>query len=147
LGVASLSATEAAVKVSEAMCSAIGLRTSQVGVDDIRVGSQGTFSINRRLMRSTFAACFGHVRTEEDSAATRSDHVRGAFNSPFGPFVLASTSVGQEGLDFHHDCHAIVHWNLPLNPLDLEQREGRIHRFKGHAVRNLPNGFRPAEAG
>jgi hypothetical protein len=24
---------------------------------------------------------------------------------------------------------------LPSNPVDLEQREGRIHRFKGHAVR------------
>jgi len=49
--------------------------------------------------------------------------------------VLASTSVGQEGLDFHTYCHAIVHWNLPSNPVDLEQREGRIHRYKGHAVR------------
>ena len=49
--------------------------------------------------------------------------------------MLASTSVGQEGLDFHTYCHAIVHWNLPSNPVDLEQREGRIHRYKGHAVR------------
>ena len=28
-----------------------------------------------------------------------------------------------------------MHWNLPANPVDLEQREGRIHRYKGHAVR------------
>jgi hypothetical protein len=28
-----------------------------------------------------------------------------------------------------------VHWNLPSNPVDLEQREGRVHRYKGHAVR------------
>ncbi len=28
-----------------------------------------------------------------------------------------------------------MHWNLPSNPVDLEQREGRIHRYKGHAVR------------
>ena len=55
--------------------------------------------------------------------------------SPFRPFVLASTSVGQEGLDFHTWCHRVVHWNLPSNPVDLEQREGRIHRYKGHAVR------------
>ncbi len=38
-------------------------------------------------------------------------------------------------MDFHHYCHAITHWNLPSNPVDLEQREGRIHRYKGHAVR------------
>ena len=53
----------------------------------------------------------------------------------FRPFILASTSIGQEGLDFHTWCHAVVHWNLPSNPVDLEQREGRVHRFKGHAVR------------
>ena len=49
--------------------------------------------------------------------------------------MLASTSVGQEGLDFHLWCHAVVHWNLPTNPVDLEQREGRVHRYKCHAVR------------
>ena len=63
------------------------------------------------------------------------DVVRAAFNSPFRPFVLASTSIGQEGLDFHPWCHRLVHWNLPGNPVDLEQREGRVHRYKGHAVR------------
>ncbi len=73
---------------------------------------------------------------------TRSSEVRDAFNSPFWPFVLATTSVGQEGLDFHLYCHAVVHWNLPGNPVDLEQREGRVHRYKGHAVRkNLARDF------
>jgi hypothetical protein len=38
-------------------------------------------------------------------------------------------------LDFHLYCHSVVHWNLPANPVDLEQREGRVHRYKGHAVR------------
>ena len=28
-----------------------------------------------------------------------------------------------------------MHWNLPSNPIDLEQREGRINRFKCLAVR------------
>jgi hypothetical protein len=56
--------------------------------------------------------------------------------------VLASTSVGQEGLDFHSYCHVVYHWNLPSNPVDLEQREGRVHRYKGHAVRrNLARHF------
>jgi hypothetical protein len=55
--------------------------------------------------------------------------------SPFRPFVLATTSIGQEGLDFHPYCHAVYHWNLPNSPVDMEQREGRVHRYKGHAVR------------
>jgi hypothetical protein len=43
--------------------------------------------------------------------------------------------VGQEGLDFHSYCHRVWHWNLPRNPVDMEQREGRVNRYKGHAVR------------
>ncbi|MCW2762830.1 MAG: helicase domain protein [Marmoricola sp.] len=86
--------------------------------------------------------CFGRGVAEDDKGAMREGQVRMAFNSPFWPFVLASTSVGQEGLDFHHYSHAIVHWNLPSNPVDLEQREGRVHRYQGHAVRrNIAAGY------
>ena len=38
-------------------------------------------------------------------------------------------------MDFHRYFHRVIHWNLPSNPVDLEQREGRVHRYKGHAVR------------
>lgn len=84
-------------------------------------------------LRTTFALRFGDIRTEEREV--NQDTVRAMFNSPFRPFVLTSTSVGQEGLDFHPWCHRLVHWDLPGNPVDLEQREGRVHRYKGHAVR------------
>lgn len=71
----------------------------------------------------------------KDAESVRAPEVRNAFNSPFWPFVLASTSVGQEGIDFHWWSHSVVHWNLPSNPVDFEQREGRVNRFGGHAVR------------
>lgn len=58
-----------------------------------------------------------------------------AFNSPFRPFILSTTSIGQEGLDFHWYSRKLVHWNLPTNPVDLEQREGRINRYKCLAIR------------
>lgn len=32
-------------------------------------------------------------------------------------------------------CRKVVHWNLPSNPIDLEQREGRVNRFKGLVIR------------
>lgn len=32
-------------------------------------------------------------------------------------------------------CRKIMHWNLPSNPIDLEQREGRINRYLCHAIR------------
>jgi hypothetical protein len=93
-------------------------------------------------MRGRFALRFGKERFEDSGESSPEDHVRRAFNSPFWPFVLATTSVGQEGLDFHQYCHAVIHWNLPSNPVDLEQREGRVHRYKGHAVRkNLAQAF------
>jgi hypothetical protein len=95
-------------------------------------------------MRGGFALRYGDERTE-DGRETRSRLVWQAFNSPFRPFILATTSVGQEGLDFHLYSHAVVHWNLPANPVDLEQREGRVHRYKGHAVRkNLAMAHRAA---
>lgn len=65
----------------------------------------------------------------------RSDTLRRAFNSPFWPHVLCTTSVGQEGLDFHQWCRRIVHWDLPRDPVDFEQREGRIARYASLAVR------------
>jgi hypothetical protein len=93
------------------------------------------------LMRTHFAMRFGQARDVTAEGENPID-VRNAFNSPFRPFVLVSTSVGQEGLDFHHYAHAIVHWNLPNNPMDLEQREGRVHRYKNHAVRkNVADAF------
>lgn len=91
--------------------------------------------IKSRAMRGRFALRFDNDTAEDGARQLRRDHVRSAFNSPFWPFVLATTSVGQEGLDFHWYCHSVVHWNLPANPVDLEQREGRVHRYKGHAIR------------
>lgn len=85
-------------------------------------------------MRSHYATAFTKGDGKE-SDADRKKALRNAFNSPFRPFVLASTSVGQEGLDFHNYCRRIVHWNLPSNPIDLEQREGRINRFECLAIR------------
>jgi hypothetical protein len=124
-------------KLAKTITEALSLRTSVMHVDEVRLqkdqitlASEGCFH-----MRGHFAMRFGDNPSDDEGYLNRADQVRDAFNSPFRPFVLASTSLGQEGLDFHTYCHAIVHWNLPSNPVDLEQREGRIHRYKGHAIR------------
>ncbi len=122
--------------IAEAIQTAVTVRAAALAVDDIRAGNGGV-TVQTHRLPSRFAMPFGQGRDEEsgDTAASRAQKVREAFNSPFWPFVVTSTSIGQEGLDFHWYCHAIVHWNLPANPVDLEQREGRVHRYKGHAVR------------
>lgn len=91
-------------------------------------------------IRTHFAVGYFNAQVSEKTMQ-RTENIRMAFNSPFRPFVLATTSIGQEGLDFHTYCRKIVHWNLPANPIDLEQREGRINRFLCHAIRqNLAEG-------
>ena len=92
---------------------------------------------NEIPMMARFALRYGgkYATESDDATGVRQGEVRGSFNSPFAPFVLASTSVGQEGIDFHWWSHSVIHWNLPSNPVDFEQREGRVNRFAGHAVR------------
>ncbi|MDT0634888.1 helicase-related protein [Spectribacter hydrogenooxidans] len=114
---------------------AVALPPSRVEWDEINVDTGEPEIRPRQRLRTHFALRFGQANSDEGGKVTHEDQVRAAFNSPFWPFVLASTSVGQEGLDFHPYCHAIIHWNLPSNPVDMEQREGRVHRYKGHAVR------------
>ena len=125
---------EAAPILAEAVRAGTGIRTTRMGYRAMR-RSGGRVEFEKHSLRGHFALAFSTAKAEGEDRGMRTDQVRAAFNSPFWPFVLTTTSVGQEGLDFHAWCHAVVHWNLPSNPIDLEQREGRVHRFKGHAVR------------
>jgi hypothetical protein len=75
--------------------------------------------------------------SEDEGGETgpRPDQVRHAFNTPFWPNVLVTTSVGQEGLDFHPWCRSIAHWDPAPGPVELEQREGRVDRYAGLSIR------------
>lgn len=86
-------------------------------------------------MRCHYAVDFGNQNLDKEEGRKRVRSILENFNSPFRPFVLASTSIGQEGLDFHYYCRKVMHWNLPTNPVDLEQREGRVNRYKGLVIR------------
>ena len=125
---------EAADDIACQLADVLETRTSSFRVDVPVPGRARAEMRREHRMRTRFAVAFGH-QTLEDGGEARVEALSGAFNSPFWPFVLVTTSIGQEGLDFHLWSHAVVHWNLPANPVDLEQREGRVHRYKGHAVR------------
>jgi hypothetical protein len=123
------------------MHNSIALRTATYEVRDYETDGVAEAYV-KRAFRARFALRFGESRVDETRESQRPTLVREAFNSPFWPFVLITTSVGQEGLDFHLYCHSVMHWNLPANPVDLEQREGRVHRYKGHAIRkNLASAY------
>lgn len=107
-----------------------------IGISNLSIDTNDSLGNEEKKlpMRCHFAIPFID-KTITDKAVTRTSNIRKAFNSPFRPFILSTTSVGQEGLDFHWYARKIVLWNLPSNPVDLEQREGRINRFKCLAIR------------
>jgi superfamily II DNA or RNA helicase len=50
------------------------------------------------------------------------------FRRPDGPKVLLSTAAGREGINLQFS-RVLFNYDLPWNPMDLEQRIGRIHRY------------------
>jgi superfamily II DNA or RNA helicase len=51
--------------------------------------------------------------------------------------ILVSTDAGGEGLNLQF-CHVVVNYDIPWNPMRLEQRIGRVDRIgQSHAVRAL----------
>lgn len=122
--------------VNKSILQSLNIRTTKYNVDtfnSLKARMNGKKEKNIAF-RSHFAVAF--TKGDGNNKDTdRKKTLRNAFNSPFRPFVLASTSIGQEGLDFHNYCRRIVHWNLPSNPIDLEQREGRINRYECLAIR------------
>ncbi len=50
--------------------------------------------------------------------------------------VLISTEAGSEGANLHRQCHLMVNYDIPWNPMRLLQRIGRLDRYgQTHVVR------------
>lgn len=85
-------------------------------------------------------------KSEDSLAGTRlfaaemnegTTNLRDNFNSPFLPFVLMTTSIGAEGLDFHLYCNRIAHYTKPNGVVAMEQKNGRIDRRDSLAQRRF----------
>jgi SNF2 family DNA or RNA helicase len=50
------------------------------------------------------------------------------FKRPNGPQVLVCTAAGREGINLQ-SAKILFNYDLPWNPMELEQRIGRIHRY------------------
>ncbi|MBT2788023.1 MULTISPECIES: helicase-related protein [unclassified Halomonas] len=123
-------------ETSDRFAGVMGFQTSSVTFQYLghADGKRHLIPMNASL-RCHFAVPLGIQSATDDKQQVRVEHIRDGFNSPFKPFMLNSTSIGQEGLDFHWYCNRVVHWNLPSNPIDIEQREGRVNRYKSLVVR------------
>ena len=50
------------------------------------------------------------------------------FRRPDGPRILVCTAAGREGINLQF-ARVLFNFDLPWNPMDVEQRIGRIHRY------------------
>jgi superfamily II DNA or RNA helicase len=60
------------------------------------------------------------------------------FRSKDGPRILVCTAAGREGINLQF-AHILFNFDLPWNPMDIEQRIGRIHRYGQHHTAQVYN--------
>ncbi|HVM07918.1 MAG TPA: helicase-related protein [Acidimicrobiales bacterium] len=68
------------------------------------------------------------------------DEAVDAFRTGTGPQVLICTEAGGEGRNFQF-CHYLVNYDLPWNPMRVEQRIGRVDRIGQEHVVDVFNLF------
>lgn len=74
--------------------------------------------------------------THQDGGRGRSpEAVRFAFNLPGPPYILICTNIAREGIDLHHRCRHIMHYDLEWNPASMEQQVGRVDRLGSYSAR------------
>ena len=79
--------------------------------------------LSKRLQEDGFSTIL--LRGGQKSSV---DEVLTEFQSDRGPQVLLSTEVGAEGVDLQF-CRLLVNYDLPWNPMKIEQRIGRLDRI------------------
>lgn len=108
------------------------------------IGQKGSMENRRLLMFSAFRHTLDYVHAALRDRGVRVGMIHGnvdeerrrqlrrAFALPSqhedAIDVLLSSEVGSEGLDFQF-CDAIVNFDIPWNPMRIEQRIGRIDRY------------------
>lgn len=60
------------------------------------------------------------------------------FRSKDGPQVMLCTAAGREGINLQY-ARILINFDLPWNPMDIEQRIGRIHRYGQESTSQVYN--------
>lgn len=108
------------------------------------ITEKGEFANNKVLVFTTFRHTLAYLERHATSTGLRIGVVHGGVadeeradlrrrfalnkNDPSAIDVLLSSEVGCEGLDFQF-CDMLVNYDLPWNPMRIEQRIGRIDRY------------------
>lgn len=82
----------------------------------------------KHLRSDGFRVGMIHGGTPDDERAELRDHFEKEKDQDDSLDILLFSEIGSEGLDFQF-CDMIVNYDLPWNPMKIEQRIGRIDRF------------------
>ena len=86
--------------------------------------------LRRRLMADGISVTVIHGGVRNEQRWEEIDR----FKDPRGPRVLLSSEVGSEGIDLQF-CRVLANYDLPWNPMRVEQRIGRVDRVGQQAKR------------
>ncbi|WP_369265802.1 SNF2-related protein [Streptomyces harbinensis] len=73
----------------------------------------------------TVQVMHGDANSDEEQQKIVSDF--GLQASPLR--VLLTGDIASEGVNLHHQCHQLIHYDLPWSLIRIEQRNGRIDRY------------------
>lgn len=58
------------------------------------------------------------------------EKIKEAFNDHESPLkIMLVTDVASEGVNLQNNCRFVIHYDIPWNPMRMEQRNGRVDRF------------------
>ena len=78
-------------------------------------------TLMKKFGTHSVALIHGGLRHEEREDAIAHFEEKGQF--------LISTEAGGEGINLQRECHIMVNYDLPWNPMRLVQRVGRLYRY------------------
>ncbi len=111
---------------------AVFIDTMREALSEANGGKAIVFSYFRRtlayLEKALRAAGFGVVVIHGDVKPEDRVGVIDRFKLSDGIQIMLASEVGAEGLDFQF-CDTLVNYDLPWNPMKVEQRIGRIDRY------------------
>lgn len=82
------------------------------------------------MIKKTIETVFSNKRVEVYKGGDHSAKIAAEkrFKAKDGPQVMVCTAAGREGINLQYS-RVLINFDLPWNPMDVEQRIGRIHRY------------------
>ncbi len=88
------------------------------------------YRTTQNYLRESLANHYGHDQVELINGSMQHADRREAIKrfEEQGRFLI-STEAGGEGINLQRNCHVMVNYDLPWNPMRLVQRIGRLYRY------------------